>query len=336
MEANQNFKTTLLPFIFGILFTALIAIFGYILTLLPVFKTIGPMASAIILAIGYRKYFGYPNYFKIGIQFVARTLLRVAIVFYGLKLNINLIFQDGLGLLFKGGLVIGSSILLMVLIAKLLKADQNISFLVGVGTGICGAAAIAAVSPIIDAKEEDTAMSVGIIALIGTIFAVAYTVLRPLLSISEQTYGIWSGLSLHELAHVALAAAPAGEDALAIALLAKLSRVFLLIPVCFILILWIKTKRDKQNINVKVPFPLFLIGFILMSFLNSFVIGNLIHLNEQVLQTISSSTTFLLTMAMVGLGVNINLTELRQRALKPLLAVIITSLLLAIGTFFIS
>src|SRR5690625_5957506 len=88
------------------------------------------------------------------------------------------------------------------------------------------------------------------------IFSIIYTILMPLLPLSSISYGVWSGLSLHELAHVALAAEPAGENELAIALLAKLTRVFLLIPYCFILVVWLKSRRNNdKNIQAKMPFP---------------------------------------------------------------------------------
>lgn len=72
----------------------------------------------------------------------------------------------------------------------MLKADKNISLLLGVGTRVCGAAAIAAIAPIIKSKDEDTAIGVGIIALVGTIFAISYTILRPFLALSDIDYGI--------------------------------------------------------------------------------------------------------------------------------------------------
>lgn len=342
MDANRKSKESLtskanrsrLFFIAGITFTAIIALFGYVLAKLPVFNMIGPMATSILLAVLYRHFFGYPLLLKSGIQYTAKILLRVAIVLYGLRLNMQLIFQEGVGLLLKGAFVIVFSVTVMLLIAKWLKADKHLSFLVGIGTGICGAAAIAAVSPIVKAKEEDTAMSVGIIALIGTLFSVIYTFIRTTLPLSEQAYGIWSGISLHELAHVALAAAPAGKDALTIALLTKLGRVFLLIPVCLLLMIWMKHKM-KEETNGKVPFPLFLIGFLVMSFLNSYVIGDLIAVPEKWLQAISFFATFLLTMAMAGLGVNIDLRQLKVKAMRPLVAVVITSLLLSTVAIFI-
>ncbi|UAC47991.1 putative sulfate exporter family transporter [Bacillus aquiflavi] len=323
------------PILAGVFFTLIIAVLGYGLAYLPGFNIIGPMATSILLAVIYRHFFGYPVHLKKGIQFTAKILLRVAIIFYGLKLNMLLIFQEGTTLLLKGVLVIVFSITIMLLLAKLFKADHDLSVLIGIGTGVCGAAAIAAVSPILKSRDEDTAMSVGIIALIGTIFSIGYTFMRNFIRLSEIDYGIWSGVSLHELAHVALAAAPAGEEALAMALLAKLGRVFLLIPLCFILMFWMKHKTSNK-IKTKVPFPcFFLIGFLAMSFLNSFIINNVIHLPKEVLDGVSLLSTFLLTMAMVGLGVNIDLRELHVKALRPLIAVMITSYLLSVLTFFI-
>ena len=111
-------------------------------------------------------------------------------------------------------------------------------------------------------------------------------------------------MSLHELAHVALAAEPAGEDALAIALLAKLGRVFLLIPVSFVFIYIMKRKNKNNAETTKVEFPYFLLGFILLSFLGSYVFGNIISLPTGTLDVVANITTWLLTAAMVGLGLN--------------------------------
>lgn len=221
-----------------------------------------------------------------------------------------------------------------MLLAKLFKADQSLSLLLGIGTGVCGAAAIAAVSPILNAKEEDTAIGAGVIALMGTVFAIGYTVLRPILRLSAIQYGIWSGVSLHEIAHVALAASPAGPDALAVALLAKLGRVFLLVPLSFILMLWMKRKGRTEVVGAKIEFPWFLVGFVAMSFVGSFVIGKSVVLPTSVLNHVSTLTSFVLTMAMVGLGLNVNVKDLRTKALRPLLAMAITSALLSTLTFF--
>ena len=221
----------------------------------------------------YRQLFGYPIRIRSGIQFSSKQLLRFAIILYGLKLNIGVIFDQGLGLLVRDALVIAFAISAMVWLGKRSKADPSITFLLGVGTGVCGAAAIAVVSSIMKSKEEDTAMSVGIIALMGTIFSVSYTILCLILPLSPVEYGVWSGLSLHEIAHVALAGAPAGPDGLAMALVAKLGRVLLLVPLSLILIYRMKRKHGDRSMDAKIDFPWFLIGFILMSLFGSYVLG---------------------------------------------------------------
>ena len=261
--------------------------------------------------------------------------MRLAIILYGLKLNIDVILQDGLGLLLRDGIIIASVILLTVWAAKIFKADSTISLLLGVGTGVCGAAAIAAIAPIVKSKDEDTAISVGIIALVGTVFAVGYTLIEPVLPLSSESYGIWAGSTLHELAHVAIAAEPAGEDALAISLLAKLGRVFLLVPLAFIFILIMNRKeKGKQTERNKVQFPWFLVGFLLMSIIGSYVIDNTVQVTDNIMEDVSTLTTWLLTAAMVGLGLNVNLSDLRSKAFKPLIIMIIVSLILSVLTYF--
>ncbi|MGG6309394.1 YeiH family protein [Paenibacillus macerans] len=328
----------------GIGFTMILAALGLGLAHLPIFNRAGQLACSILLAIAYRQLWGYPESIRRGIQFSAQKLLRFAIILFGLKLNIGVVLQEGLPLLVRDAATVVFAILATLLIGKWLKADFSLSLLLGIGTGVCGAAAIAAVSPILKAKEDDTAIGAGIVALVGTLFAVSYTVLRPLLPLTDLQYGIWSGVSLHEIAHVALAAEPAGPDALAVALLAKLGRVFLLVPLSFALMIAMKRARqavaragaDRDHAaesapgsHIKVPFPWFLLGFIATSVLGSYVLGSLITVPAAALNGLSSLTAFLLTMAMVGLGLNVSFRDLRSKALRPFLAMLITSVLLS-------
>ncbi|RLL46677.1 putative sulfate exporter family transporter [Oceanobacillus piezotolerans] len=322
--------------LYGIGFTFIIALIGYVLSLIPGVNHIGPLACAILLAIIFRQLFGYPEFFREGIEFSSKYLLRFAIILYGLKLNIGVIFTDGLGLLVKAAITIIFAILVTMFLSKAMKANPAISLLLGVGTGVCGAAAIAAVAPIIKSKEEDTAISIGLIALVGTLFSIIYTLILPLLPISNAHYGIWSGLSLHELAHVALAAEPAGEEALAMALLAKLGRVFLLVPLCFVLIYWMRHRKKGQAEEAKVSFPWFLLGFIAMSIVGTYVLGDWIPVSNGFLDSTDLITTFVLTSAMVGLGLNVNLKEVRSKAMRPLIAMLITSVLVSLLMYWVA
>lgn len=315
----------------GIVFTSFIALLGYGLSQLPGFMQIGPLASAIVIAVAYRQFTGYPESVRSGIQFSSKQLLRLAIILYGLRLNLDVVFNEGLSILLYGTSTIIFVLVVMIFLTKWLKTDHNISLLLAVGTGVCGAAAIAAVAPILKAKDEETAISVGMIALVGTVMAIGYTLLMPYLSLDSIQYGIWSGISLHEIAHVALAATPAGQDALAMAFLAKLGRVFLLIPLCYLMFYWMKRKNiGKQEANL--DFPWFLIGFIFMSFVGTYVLGEFIQVSTQMLNYLDQTATFILTMAMVGLGLNVTLQGLNNKVFRSLLAMVITSLLLSFFT----
>ncbi|MEW9672414.1 YeiH family protein [Ammoniphilus sp. 3BR4] len=310
----------------GILFTFAIASLGVGLAKLPFISFLGPMVTAILMAVLYRQLFNYPESIRAGVQFSGKAILRYAIILFGFRLNVEVILHQGLGLLVKDVVSIVLAIAVTMVIAKRLKAHPSLSLLLAIGTGVCGAAAIAAVSPILKAKEEDTAIGVGIIALVGTVFTIIYTLLYPFLPITGIEYGIWSGMSLHEIAHVAAAAAPAGEDPLAMALLAKLGRVLLLVPLCLILACWMK-KKDT-NTPSKVEFPWFLAGFVLAS-----LIGTYVSIPQGVLDNIATFSSFLLTAAMVGLGLNVSFQALKAKGWKPLIAMFIASIILSITSF---
>lgn len=311
----------------GILFTFAVAYVGIQLAKLPFFSRVGAMICAILIAIIYRHLFGYPQTIRPGIQFSAKVLLRMAIVLFSVRLDLGLILHQGLGLVLRDVGTVAGAIFVTVLVARWLKADENLSLLLGVGTGVCGAAAIAAVSPLVKAKEEDTAIGVGIIALIGTVFTIVYTLLRPLLSLSALQYGTWAGVSLHEIAHVVAASAPAGQEALALALLAKLGRVLLLVPLCFIIVYWTQARHGGQG-KTRVEFPWFLVGFVAASVIRSYM-----PIPRTWIDAVTTLSTFLLTSAMVGLGLNVSFQALRSKALRPLLAMLVASVLLSVVTY---
>lgn len=142
---------------------------------------IGALTIAILIAILYRHFKGYPEAYRSGIVFSSKRLLKLAIILYGLKLNIYDVIGKGSDLLLIDIGVILFSIGLMLLLNKYIKGDKSLILLLGIGTGVCGAAAIAAVSPILKSREKDSAISIGIVALIGTIFSLAYTVIYSVL-----------------------------------------------------------------------------------------------------------------------------------------------------------
>lgn len=311
----------------GVLFTFAFAAAGTAIAHLPGLARLGPMVIAILLAVAYRQIAGYPLALASGIQFSSRILLRLAVILYGFRVNMEMIFRQGWHMMAQDTVSVVLALVLTVLLAKWLRADFRLSFLLGVGTGICGAAAIAAVAPLVRAKDEEAAVGVGLVALVGTLFTIAYTFIRPLTPLTDFQFGMWAGTSLHEIAHVAAAAAPAGQQALAEAILAKLGRVALLVPVSLALLLW-SVRLGKSGDRAAFTFPWFLLGFIGTSLLATYT-----PLPAPLLDTIAAAASWLLTAAMVGLGLNVSARNLFHRAAKPLVAMLLASTGLSIASY---
>lgn len=356
MPATPSAATRRIPpllrsgFAGGLALTVILALAGWQLSHLRGFALAGPMACTLLLAVVYRNLLGYPEAFRSGISFASSRLLRAAIVLFGLKLPIDVVLSQGLPYLARAACTLAFALGASCLLGRWLKADRELTLLLAIGTGICGAAAIAAAAPLLGAKEQKTAMGAGFIAAIGTAFAIAYTLLQPLLPIDGVTYGIWAGLSLHEIAHVALAAAAGGPDALADGMLAKLSRVLLLVPLTFglqALLLRRERRARSASGHAAAPaepgaaagrkaglrgLPWYLLGFLAMSLLASAHPGEWLPLPSGWQDGAATLTTLLLTIAMAGLGLSVNLRELRAAA-RPLAVLLLVSLLLSALTF---
>lgn len=317
-------------FMIGLSLTFIVALFSFLAAKLPILDKVGALTIAILIAILYRHFRGYPEQYSSGITFSSKYLLRFAIILYGLKLNIFDIIGQGSKLLAIDVGVVIFSIVMMLFVNKLLHGDKNIALLLGVGTGVCGAAAIAAVAPIFKSREKDTAISIGIIALIGTIFSLIYTAIYAIFSMTTNVYGAWSGVSLHEIAHVVLAGGFGGSDALKIALLGKLGRVFLLIPLTIVLILIMRFRSSESSSKGRISIPYFLIGFVIMALVNTYV-----TIPSALLNILNTVSTICLLMAMVALGLNVAFKDLKNRALKPLMTIIITSICLSSLAFIV-
>jgi len=320
----------------GALLTLLIALAGSALSHLPVLGRIGPLACALLIAVAWRHRFGFPAESARGIRFSSGTLLRFAIVLFGLKLDVADLLSQGWPLLLRAGATVAFALVATLVLGRLLKADRGLTLLLAIGTAICGAAAIAAAAPLLRSKDEDAAMGAGLIAVVGTLFATAYAIAQPWLPLDAGAYAVWSGLTLHEIAHVAMAAAPAGPDALADGLLAKLCRVALLVPLCLGISLAAKLRERRQppaeggigHAPGRFPFPWFLLGFVAASLFGSYVLPSLLPEPGALLEDASFVTTLLLGMAMAGLGLNVNLRDFRSRAGRPLAAMLVASVLL--------
>lgn len=321
-------QTRKLGFTKGIALTLLIAIAAKYLAELPFLHIMGQLVIAILIGVVWKSVIGVPAYAVAGTNYSSKVLLRMGIILLGMRLNLKDIFNAGPKTFAVGAISLIFAILVVYGLTRLFKVEKKLGILTACGTGICGAAAILAISTQIKAKEKDTAIAVATVAVLGTTFTFGYTILYPLLELSGPGYGIFSGATLHEIAHVIAAAAPGGNEAVDLAVMVKLTRVALLIPVAILIgfiMNWKERETDGKKFSWKsVQVPWFIFGFLLMSALYS--TG---AVPESIADKLVMLSYILMAMSMAGLGLNIDIITFKKYGGKPFIAGLIGSVLLS-------
>lgn len=325
-------------FIQGLALTLLLAGVAYGLAQLPYLSILGQLVIAIILGMAWKTAFGVPHRLTEGIGFSSKKLLRFGIILLGTRLNLMDIVNAGprVFILAAGSLLFG--LIVVYSCCRIFKVNQKMSILTACGSSICGAAAVVAIAPQVKASNDQTAMGAAVVAILGTIFTLAYTVMYPLFGLLPASFGAFSGATLHEIAHVIAAAEPVGHESLDMALIVKLTRVALLIPVAIILGIW--TQRSERRLQAQsgagqqagrprmslktLPIPWFILGFLAMSGINTLGV-----FSAGVASMIILLAYLLIAMAMAGLGLNVDIATFKEHGHKTLAAGFIGSVLLS-------
>jgi uncharacterized integral membrane protein (TIGR00698 family) len=200
----------------------------------------------------------------------AGLLLKTSVVGLGFGLNLQTLWtttQQGIGL------TIGTIVLALafgLLLGKLLKVDADLSTLICTGTAICGGSAIAAMAPTIRAKPEQTTIAVSIVFILNGIALYLFPWVGGMLELTQQQFGLWAALGIHDTSSVVGAASQYGEVALSIATATKLARALWIIPLVLIAS-WYTAKKQKEASKAKVKLPYFILLFVLASAITTFV-----------------------------------------------------------------
>jgi uncharacterized integral membrane protein (TIGR00698 family) len=286
--------------------------------------SISPMIAGIILGMIYANSLrnNLPETWVPGIKFCSKNLLRLGIILYGFKLTFQNIMEVGVNAIIADCIVVGITICGGILIGRLIKMDRDTALLTSVGSGICGAAAILGAESALKTQPYKTAVAVSTVVIFGTLSMFLYPILyrNGLLNLSPQQMGIMTGSTIHEVAHTVGAGNAMGREISDIAVIVKMIRVMLLVPV--LLIIGFATAyglKGAENGHVsKAGFiktiPWFAIGFLAVIGFNSL---NLIP--EQGIKLINNIDTFLLTMAMCALGAETSIEKFKKAGAKPFL-----------------
>ena len=299
---------------------------------------LSPVIVAIILGIVVTNTVRLPESFEPGIQFASKKLLRAGIVLLGLRLVLHDIVDLGLPLILVVICVVTGGIFGTILLGKLLKVPPRLTLLVACGFSICGAAAVAGAAGVTDPHDEheqDTVTAVALVVIFGTLMIPLMPFLSGVMGLDNETSGIWAGACTHEIAQVVAIGGILGGSALTVAVIVKLARVLLLAPVAAVLSL--RQRRiyraeaegaDAQGAaeQAKMPplVPLFILGFLAMVLLRSFV-----DLPSAVLSVGNALQTALLAAAMFGLGCGVKIRNLIGVGLRPFVLAALATVLVA-------
>ncbi|PCH91427.1 MAG: putative sulfate exporter family transporter [Bacteroidetes bacterium] len=261
------------------------------------------------------------NPYSSQVQNVSKYLLQLAVVGLGFGVNLTSALAGGAPRL---EFIIGSAvltILLGLLVGKLLGIDKKIVLLLSSGTAICGGSAIAAVSPVIEAKEHHISVALGTVFVLNAIALFIFPFIGEYFNLSQIDFGLWAALAIHDTSSVVGAAQVYGEEALEIATVTKLTRALLIFPLVIIISFFYKNGEKKTKI------PWFIIGFIGAMLINTYV-EQLAEINQQI--AIVAKKALTLTLFLIGTGLTREL--LRNVGLRPMILGLLLWIVISIGS----
>lgn len=266
--------------------------------------------------------------FSPGTDFVSSRLLRGAIALLGLTISASVWLDLGgaglVAVLLNLTLAFGFGVLFC---RYILRLPGSLAVLLGVGTSICGASAIAATGPAIKARSEEMGVSLAAVTLFGLVamFLYPFLFLGPLgswLQDDPLAYGMWAGMGVHETAQV-VAAASQVDGAVNMAMTAKSIRIFMIGPMVFAsLLAWRRLSPEKESTgSSRFPIPWFALAFVLFTLVHAGlkslpVKEGWVSFNKDYLQ---NAVTFLLAWAFAGVGLKVKLSSIRAIGLPAFL-----------------
>lgn len=185
----------------------------------------------------------------------SKNLLQCSVVGLGFGLGLGEVLQTGKDSLWYSVIGIACTLVLGYLLGRLFRTDRNTSALISFGTAICGGSAIAALAPVLKAKNEETAVSLATIFTLNAVALLLFPLVGRWLQLDQHTFGIWAGLAIHDTSSVVGAAAAYGQQALSVGTTVKLTRAIWIAPLAMAAALVLGGEK-------KLRIPLFIIGFL--------------------------------------------------------------------------
>ena len=300
-----------------------------------------PAVSPLALCVGFgfavANFGRWPSFASAGTSLASKKLMRIGVALLGAQVSVISLKAIGLKGVLTVLLVVTLTIFGILALSKVFKMSGELGLLIGVGFGVCGATAVAAIRPQTRASEEETSYAIALISLCGTLSIFTLPFIGHLLGLSDQTFGAWAGAAVHDVGQVIATASVWSDEAVQSAVVIKLARVCMLAPI--VLILSIRHRRylttvamqnDRDGVAIstqknKVPLvPFFVIGFIAVAIIqNTFDIPAGIHSAVVLLSKV------LLGAGLVALGSSVRWKSIRAIGPRPMVMGLISWVIVA-------
>ena len=284
--------------------------------------SISPMIIGILLGMLYANSLrnNLPETWVPGITFCAKRILRIGIILYGFRLTLQDVTAVGMPAIVADVIIVCTTVLGGIGLGRLLRLDRSIALLTSVGSAICGAAAVLGTEGAIHTKPYKTAVAVSTVVIFGTLSMFLYPVLyhNGFFALTPEEMGIMTGSTVHEVAHVVGAGNAMGKTVSDPAIIVKMIRVMMLVPVLLIVSWFVahnpQGSEAEQTQRKRISIPWFAILFLVVIAFNSFN-----FLPDTLVSGINTLDTFLLTMAMTALGAETSIDKFKKAGAKPFL-----------------
>jgi len=262
---------------------------------------------------------------------LAKLLLQLSVILLGFGMNLNQVIHAGKSGFLYAAISITCAVTFGLLLGKLFNVRGKASYLITMGTAICGGSAIAALAPITDANEEEISISMGTVFLLNSVALLVFPAMGWWLHLSQNQFGLWAALAIHDTSSVVGAAAKYGNQALVIGTMVKLARALWIVPISLMTASMMgrmagaNGKAHKAKTKVKVPWFIFL--FILASVASTYLArfaplyGDMNHLGKLGL----TATLFLI-------GTSLSRKTLKQVGFRPLLQGVVLWMIVGCGS----
>jgi len=305
----------------GLLLSACVAIVSMFISSLIPGDIIGATVMALLVGMVLNPISSRYKQFDVGISYTGKVVLRIGIILMGVNMNFSEVLNVGKYSLFVMIFTMITAFGAGNLIGKMFGMNWKLTNLLSVSTAICGGSAVAAVGPVIKAKDEDVAYAISSTFIFDILTVVVIPWIGISLGMSNMGYGLWVGTAVNDTSSVVAAGYAFSDFAGNTAVIVKLTRTLFIIP--YVLIFSVITERLEaksegvhgyKSVNLKKIFPYFIILFLVVVALRSIGI-----IPNTLIPAVSKTSKFCMVMALSAIGLKTSFRDLRDIGFKPMI-----------------